>query len=412
MLTLNEAVDRVLAGHPRMPVERLPLALSYGRVLAEDVISPRSIPPWDNSAMDGYAVRATDVATQPVVLKVLETIPAGCMPTISVIEGTCSKIMTGAPMPDGADSVIIVEDSKVVGEDLVELSEISFAGKNVREKGNDVAFGSTVLSVGHYLDAAAVGMLSSLGVSTVSVYQRPIVAILSTGDEVVEVGNPLEQGQIYSSNNHTLAGLVAEAGGEPMDCGIAPDDPEGLRECLARCLRADLILTTGGVSMGDFDFVKEALQAHGSTLDFWKVAIKPGKPLAYGTIGGKPAFGLPGNPVSCMVNFYEFVRPVMRQMMGDGRGFLPVIKARLDVEIRKRQGRALFARLSLSQAEDGTFVASPLTNQSSGALTSMVVADGLGYLEPATGAAMVGETVSVQVLNWRWMERVSTGLND
>jgi molybdopterin molybdotransferase len=412
LLTLNEAVDRVLKGHSELPIERLPLALTYGRVLAEDVISPRSIPPWDNSAMDGYAVRSSDVTAQPVVLKVLETIPAGSMPTHSLIEGTCSKIMTGAPMPDGADSVIIVEDSRVVGDDLVELSEISFSGKNVREKGNDVAFGSTVLAVGHYLDAAAVGMLSSLGISAVSVYQKPIVAILSTGDEVVEVGNPLEEGQIYSSNNHTLAGLVAEAGGQPMDCGIAPDDPAGLQQCLARCLRADLILTTGGVSMGDFDFVKEALEAHGSSLDFWKVAIKPGKPLAYGTIGGKPAFGLPGNPVSCMVNFHEFVRPVMRRMMGDSRGFLPVIKARLDVKIKKRPGRALFARLTLGQASDGAIVASPLTNQSSGALTSMVVADGLGYLNVSAGTAEVGETISVQVLNWRWMERESTGLND
>jgi len=276
-----------------MPIERVPLALSYGRVLAEEVVSPRSIPPWDNSAMDGYAVLSSDLKTQPVVLSVLETIAAGAMPTRPVTKGTCSKIMTGAPMPEGADSVIIVEDSKDVGDGLVELSEVSFPGKNVREKGNDVAFGSTVLAVGHYLDAAAVGMLSSLGISTVSVYQRPIVAILSTGDEVVEVGNILEEGQIYSSNNHTLAGLVAEAGAEPLDCGIAPDDPDGLKRCLDRCLRADLILTTGGVSMGDFDFVREALQAHGSSLDFWKVAIKPGKPLAYGTIGGKPAFGLP-----------------------------------------------------------------------------------------------------------------------
>jgi molybdopterin molybdotransferase len=412
VLSLNEAVDRVLIGHKSLPIERLPLALSYGRVLAEDVISPRSIPPWDNSAMDGYAVRSVDVTTQPVVLKVLEVIPAGTMPTRSVTQGACSKIMTGAPMPEGADSVIIVEDAKVLADGMVELSEVSFAGKNVREKGNDVALGSTVLAVGHFLDAAAVGMLSSLGIAAVSVYQRPLVAILSTGDEVIEVGNPLEEGQIYSSNNHTLAGLVAEAGGEAMDCGIAPDDPEGLRDCLARCLRADLILTTGGVSMGDFDFVKEALEAHGSELDFWKVAIKPGKPLAYGKIGGKPAFGLPGNPVSCMVNFHEFVRPVLRRMMGDERGFLPVIEALLDVGIKKRPGRALFARLTLRQAGDGTIIASPLINQSSGALTSMVVADGLGYLEASAGSASVGDVVSVQVLNWRWMDRTSTGLKD
>ena len=412
MLSFNEAVGRVLKGHGPLPIERVPLAQAYGRVLAETIVSPRSIPPWDNSAMDGFAVRSADCQSQPVTLRILETIGAGSMPTVEVTEGCCSRIMTGAPMPAGADAVIIVEDSELVDEEKVKLSEVAFEGKNVRPKGNDVAFGSTVLEEGHRLDAAAVGMLSSLGIAAVSVRQRPVVAILSTGDEVVEVGVPLEDGQIYSSNNHTLFGLVAEAGGLPIDCGVAPDDPAGLQECLARCLRADLILTTGGVSMGDFDFVRDALEAHGSALDFWKVAIKPGKPLAFGSIGGRPAFGLPGNPVSCMVNFHEFVRPVLLKMAGDDAGFLPLLKARIDAPIRKRPGRALFARVALSRSSNGEIVASPISNQSSGALTSMVLADGLAYLPAGAGAAAEGDSLDVQVLRWSWANQRSTNLPD
>jgi molybdopterin molybdotransferase len=228
-----------------------------------------------------------------------------------------------------------------------------------------------------------------------------VVAILSTGDEIIEAGLPLGPGQIYSSNTHSLMGQVLEAGGIPLDCGNAPDDPEGLRVHLERCLVGDIIVTTGGVSVGDFDFVKEAYEAVGSALDFWKVCMKPGKPLAFGQIGGKPAFGLPGNPVSCMVNFTEFVRPVLQGMLGAAKPFLPVVDAVLDGTIRKKPGRALLCRVVL-HFEDGRICARPFDNQSSGALSSMVASDGLALLNVENEGLVAGDAVRVQVTRWDW----------
>ena len=256
-----------------------------------------------------------------------------------------------------------------------------------------------VLQRGRVLTPGAVGLISSLGFPSVLVAQRPRVAILSTGDEVVEPGWPVQPGQIYSSNTITLMGMVHEAGGVPIHAGIAPDDPEGLRAAFERCVRADLILTTGGVSVGDFDHVKDVL----GDLDFWKVAMKPGKPLAFGTISGVPCFGLPGNPVSCMVNFLQFVRPVIRKTLGDPRPHLPVVEAVLASDIRKRPGRAELSRVTLAHGPDG-FVASSTGTQSSGVLTSMVAADGLTLIGADEGTQTAGTTIRVQVLSWRFLD--------
>jgi molybdopterin molybdotransferase len=401
MLRLEEALERVLSAVRLMPEEEVPLSEAHGRILAVDVTSKIAIPPWDNSAMDGFAVCASDLATAPVQLTVLETIAAGTVGTQRVQPGSCSRIMTGAPMPMGADAVVMVEQTAMVESGRVEIQAPARSGQNVRYQGNDVPIGRIVLKAGRRLDPPAVGLLSSVGLATVSVRKQPVVAILSTGDEVIAAGEPLGPGQIYSSNTHSLMGMVLEAGGRPVDCGNAPDDPEALKSFLKKCLIGDIIVTTGGVSVGDFDFVKEAYAAFGSELDFWKVCIKPGKPLAYGQIGGKPAFGLPGNPVSCMVNFTQFVRPFLQGMLGVGRSFSPVVDAVLDAPIKKRPGRALLCRVSL-RFEAGKIVAQPFDNQSSGALTSMVSSDGLALFNVEAAGAEKGEIVRVQVSRWDW----------
>ncbi len=401
MLTVSEALARCLTAVTPMPWERISLDGAHGRVLAEDIASPLDIPPWDNSAMDGFAVRAEDTVGVPVRLEVLETVGAGDVPTRSIEKGTCSRIMTGAPMPEGADAVVMVEQTDGGPQDRVEIRVTATQGQNIRDRGNDVAREERILSRGTTLGPAEVGMLSALGLPSVSVAQRPVVAVLSTGDEVVEAGWPLGPGQIYSSNTHCLMGLVREAGGIPLDCGVAPDDPEGLRLALARCLRADLVLTTGGVSMGDFDHVKDAFQDEGASLDFWKVKVKPGKPLAFGSISGRPVFGLPGNPVSCMVNFLQFTRPVLRKMLGDPRPYLPVMTAELTGAISKRPGRVLLARVSLRR-EGERLLATPTATQSSGALSSMVLGDALTLLSVESGGVEAGDRVRVQVLRWGW----------
>jgi molybdopterin molybdotransferase len=292
----------------------------------------------------------------------------------------------------------------------IEIQAQVIQGQNVRYKGNDVPLGRIVLKAGRRLDPPAVGLLSSVGLAKVPVRKRPIVAILSTGDEVIQAGEPLGPGQIYSSNTHSLMGMVQEAGGIPLDCGNAPDDPAELKKYLERCLAGDIIVTTGGVSVGDFDYVKAAYAAFGSELDFWKVCIKPGKPLAFGKIGGKPAFGLPGNPVSCMVNFTQFVRPVLQGMLGVQTPFSPVVDAVLDAPIPKRPGRALLSRVSL-RFEAGQIRARPFDNQSSGALTSMVASDGLALLGVDSSGLGQGEAVRVQVSRWDWThgKRVNLG---
>jgi molybdopterin molybdotransferase len=398
MLTMVEALERVMSA-ARVPLgERVSLAEAHGRLLAEKLVCTRDVPPWNNSAMDGFAVRHQDV---PGRLRVLETIAAGAVPTHEVVEGTCSRIMTGAPMPAGADAVVMVEKTRTEGDHAV-LDSDAAIGQHVRPRGGDVAEGAVVLEPGRLMGPSELGMASSLGIPSVLVAQRPRVAILSTGDEVVEAGWPVHSGQIWSSNTHTLMALVREAGGEPIHCGIAPDHREGLEAALARCLRADLVLTTGGVSMGDYDIVRDVF----SDMAFWKVAIKPGKPLAFGELKAPsgasiPLFGLPGNPVSCMVNFLEFVRPVLRTMLGDPRPYLPVRTARLTARVGKRPGRVLLARVALSWDDEG-LVATPTATQSSGVLTTMMQADALTLIPLESGPLDAGDRVQVQILRWDW----------
>lgn len=393
MLTIEQALARVLAHIPPNGVERASLADAHGRVLAEDVVSPAELPPWPASAMDGFAVRALDV---PGELVVLETVAAGGVPRHRVMPGSATRIMTGAPVPDGADAVVMVEDSEATGPDRVRLSKVAMLGQHIRPQGSEVPLGAPVLSRGRTLGAGAIGALAAVGISSVLVAVRPTVGILSTGDELVEPGVPLGPGQIHSSNGHALAALVREAGAHPVDLGSIRDDPAALADAFRAALRCDVVVSTGGVSVGDYDHVKDVLGALGITMDFWRVAMKPGKPLAYGVLNGTPIFGLPGNPVSCMVNFYQFVRPVLRTMLGDPTPFLPVIEAELVGRSRRRPGRPEFIRVRLF-CELGVVRAEVAGHQGSAGVLSM--ADAHGFALVPEGATEIAGTLAVQVFD-------------
>ncbi len=402
MLTISEALTRVHAVIPELHVESVPLHQAYDRVLAADVVSPRDVPPFHNSAMDGYAVRAADTGPG-VELRLNEVIAAGSVGTMPVGPGTASAIMTGAPMPEGADAVVMVEKTDGSRAGCVCIEHTASVGDHIRPRGGDIAHGAVILRRGERLTAAAVGLVSSLGFPEVSVVRRPRVAVLSTGDEVVQPGEPLLPGQIYSSNNVALCGLVLEAGGEPIDLGNAPDDLDAIAKAIANgAEQADIVLTTGGVSVGAFDFVKEAFAAVGASMDFWKVCMKPGKPLAYGHATRSdgtvvPLFGLPGNPVSCMVNFLQFARPVVLAAQGVQDRFLPLVTARSRVDWPSKPGRARLQRVVLERDADGLWFRSTGT-QSSGVLTSMAHADGLLLLSVDSPGVVAGEAATVQLL--------------
>ena len=403
MLSVEAALARILARVPANGSERVDLLQAYDRVLAEDVHAPLELPPWPGSAMDGYAVRAADV---PGELRVLETVHAGRVPTVPVTPGTATRIMTGAPVPDGADAVVMVEDTVSgdvdgpEGTATVRVQVAIAAGTHIRPRGSEVARGSRVLERGRRLTGGALGVLAAVGVPSVRVALRPRVAILSTGDEIVEPGFPLGPGQIWSSNSYALAGLVQEAGGVPVVLGTVADDPASLERAFAAALQCDLVVSTGGVSVGDADHVKAVLARLGCEMDFWRVSMKPGKPLAFGVLDGTPILGLPGNPVSCMVNFLQFVRPVLRTMLGDPRPFLPVVEAEMAAPWRRKQaGRPELVRVRLERHE-GRVLARSAGGQGSAHLVGM--ADGHGFALLDADAKELSGTVRVQVFDPHW----------
>ena len=348
-------------------------------MLAEEIRSEREVPPFANSAMDGYAVRWDDIrdtnADQPVTLGVLEVIQAGAVPKQLVIPGTASKIMTGAVMPSGADTVVKVEDTEE-HDGRVWIKRSERPGNNVRGSGEDIQRGQLVLEKGRVLRPADIGLLASVGRSLVLVYQRPRVAILSTGNELAEIDDALRPGQIVNSNAYTLAAAVREAGGVPVPLAIARDTLEEIRTALAEAVRHDVVLSTGGVSVGDFDFVKQAMDELGMHRLFWQVAQRPGKPLTFGLLRERPYFGLPGNPVSALVCFYLYVRPALRRMTGHEKLFLPVLSATLGEDISKAKGLTEFVRCRITH-EHGHYIAHSTGSQSSGVLSSLSLGEGL-----------------------------------
>lgn len=400
MISVRQALDLVLEGLPRAGQESVPLEAAHGRVLAATVIAPRDVPPFRNSAMDGYAVRSADVAaasaTAPVELRVLETVGAGSVAGQSVRPGTAIRIMTGAPLPDGADAVVRVEDTAEV-DGVVGVRVAVAPAANVRDAGEDMRAGEGVLAAGRRLRPADIGLLASLGLPTVAVARRPRVAILATGDELVDVGQPLGPGQIVNSNAYTLAAAVEEAGGEPLRLGIARDRRDALRAAFAEAVTADVVLSTGGVSVGSFDYVREILAALGYRERFWKVAQKPGKPLTFGLCDTTPVFGLPGNPVSALLCFYLYVVPALRTMMGRAHVHLPSATATLMTPLRGPAGLTEFVRCSLHGPPDA-YEARSTGTQSSGALRSLSLGDGLIVAAPDGGALAAGTPVRVVLL--------------
>jgi molybdopterin molybdotransferase len=383
MLTVPEASARILEHIARLSVERVPLLDALGRVLAERVRAPMTLPAWDNSAMDGYAVRGSDIDTatpaSPVRLRVLETVAAGRFATQHVGTGEAIRIMTGAPLPKGADTVVRVEDTDG-GTTLVEVRDGRDARRNIRPRGEDFNEGDDLLDVGAPLGAAQLGVLASIGRASVNVYRRPRVAIMGSGDELVDVDEfheVLAGRKIISSNGYTLHALVRDAGGEPVNVGVASDTPASLREHLTRTTGCDLVLTSAGVSVGEFDYTREVIASLGADMKFWRVRMRPGAPLGFGVLGSTPWIGLPGNPVSAMVTFELFVRPVVRRMLGHTRLFRRPIPVVLEEPVSIGARLTHFLRAIVTTQDDGTVTARLTGPQGSGILTSMSRANAL-----------------------------------
>jgi molybdopterin molybdotransferase len=411
MIPVPEALELVLGAIKPLPPEKVSILEARGRVLAEDVAARRDLPPSDNSAMDGYAFRHADLAERGGRLHVVEAIAAGASGSRPLGPGEAVKIMTGAPIPAGVDSVVPVEDSRSDG-DWVEVVSDPGPRANIRPAGEDVRHGELVLPLGTLVRPAEVGMLASLGRSFVLVYQRPRVAVLATGDEIVDLDTPAEGAKIVNSNSYGVAAQVAETGGVPVVLGIGRDDPSGLAEMLDRAAAADVVVTTGGVSMGDYDYVRPVLADSGVAIQFWKVAMKPGKPLVFGLKGRVPFFGLPGNPVSAMVVFEQFVRPALRLLQGHRLLFRPVLEALLGDEagpVRTKAGRMDFVRCRVEQDGAGFRVTS-VKKQGSGILKTLVDANAL-MLVPVSGTgAAPGDRVLVQLYDDGFLDGADPGL--
>jgi len=385
MISADQALQIVLDNVVALGAERIPMVEALGRVLAENISSSRDIPGFDNSAMDGYAVRAADLAkasdASPVKLRVVETVGAGQMPARRVSAGEAVRTMTGAPIAEGADAIVAVERTRGTG-DLVEFLAPAENSAFIRARGEDLRLGELVMSAGKTLTPADLGMLASVNRAMVEVIRRPRVAIVATGDELVDVDQTPTGAQIVNSNAYALAGAIREVGAEAVILKVARDDAGEIRERLAEAMTFDVVLSTGGVSVGQFDHVKGALDELGMRQLFHGVAQKPGRPLKFGTAGYRPIFGLPGNPVSTLVCFYLYARPAILKMSGRGRVGLPRIDARCAVDIKISKDLTEFVRVKLERGADG-WLATPTGSQGSGILSSLSRADGL-LIGPST----------------------------
>ena len=405
---LHEAQKTVFEATKTLGLEKVSLLDAFGRVLGEDIIAARDNPPWDNSAMDGFAVRWEDIKqehaiTKPVALKVIEDVPAGTVATRTVGPGQAIRIMTGAPIPKGADTVVKVEETEP-SKDTVKIFKEVERGGNIRPQGEDVKKGDCIIAKGTQIRPAEAGMLAILAKSFVLVYQRPRVAILSTGDELADLDERFDDEKIINSNSYGTAAAVQEAGGIPILLGIAKDQPAALKEKISHGLNADILVLSGGVSMGDYDFTKAVFKDLGAEMNFWKLAIRPGQPLAFGKIQGKLAFGLPGNPVSSMVTFEQLVRPAMLKMGGHRSYGRPVVQAAFQEKFSKRTDRRHFLRGILSRENDVLTVRTT-GDQGSGILTSMVKANGLIDVPEEVERLNPGDIVNVQVLSGQFWVR-------
>lgn len=402
MIKITDARDRILNHIQTLGLERVPLQNARGRVLKEDIIATRQQPPWDNSAMDGYAVRAADVCgadEKPVDLQICEEIFAGDLPKIEVKAGQAARIFTGAPLPPGADAIIRQEDTERLSAREVRINISVDVGKDIRRAGEDQQIGDALLSQGKVIRAAEIGLLAGNRRTYVQVIRKPRVALLSTGDELCEPDMPGHGGQIVNTNVYALASQVEEAGGIPTILPIAADDRDALKAALEEALRADVLISSGGVSVGEHDFVKDVLESLGVEMNFWKIRMTPGKPVAFGLFRGKPVFGLPGNPVSSMVTFEVFVRPALRKMMGHRDIYRQCVKATLAHDAKKK-GLPHFLRVNLRHDGEG-WIASTTGAQGSGILRSMSLADALAFAPGTERFVKAGTEVHVMGLDGR-----------
>ena len=416
MIPIEEALEIILNNVSILEPEKKPILECLGQVLAEDVRSDITIPPLDNSAMDGYAVRWESIKgagkAHPAILKVIGEVAAGYITDKEVTPGTAIRIMTGAPVPAGADAVIQFEDTdeeerKAAGQSTDEIGVLRELqkGQNIREAGEYITSGSIVLVKGTALRPQEIGVLASMGYAQAIVIRRPVIAILATGDELVEVGQPLAPGKIYNSNTYSAAAQVIRYGGIPRILGIGADNRQALSGKIALAMDSDMLITSGGVSMGDYDIVKDILAEHGSIL-FQTVRMKPGKPLAFGVLEkqGKtvPHLALPGNPVSSMITFEQFARPAILKMLGKKNFAKPTVAAISESRIESIEKRRLFARFTrvVVRREDGKYYAQLTGPQGSGVLSSMTRANGLAILPENVDLIEPGETVCVQMIDW------------
>ena len=413
MIDVEDALSKILAVFRPLSIQETSILETNGMVLAEDIISEIDIPPLDNSAMDGYAVKYENVenasSKNPKKLKVVGTTAAGELPYSTLLNNESIRIMTGAPIPTGANAVVPFEktsdnfnnkNSSTTSE--VQILTSSFVGQNVRKAGQDVKNGEVVLKSGSVLHPSHIALIASVGKATVKVFRRPQVAILATGNEITKPGNKLEQGRIYDSNSYGIASAVTEAGGNPLIVGIAKDNFDSIEKKLNQCKDSDLVITSAGVSKGDFDMVKNVLSQNG-TIEFHSVRMKPGKPLAFGVLRQNkkliPLVGLPGNPVSALVAFEQFCRPAIRLMLG--HKFIPraTIKAILDDDIDNPDGRRIYAR-SLVYKKNDVYHVSLIGVQSSNILSAMGKANGLAICPENKTLVKAGEAVTVMMLYW------------
>jgi molybdopterin molybdotransferase len=394
VISVEEALARLLQPLQPLGAEQVALTDGLGRVLAEDVAARRTQPPFPASAMDGYAARAADVAQVPARLRVVGAVPAGQSYPGHVGPGEAVRIFTGAPVPEGADCIVIQEDTERDG-DFVEVREGAPAGRYVRPAGLDFREGDVLLRAGRALTARDIGLAAAMNRPWLSVRRRPRVAILPTGDEVVMPGDPVGPNQIVSSNGIALAAFVRASGGEPIMLGIAPDDASSLQDLAAGAAGADFLVTTGGASVGEHDLVKDALGASGLELDFWKIAMRPGKPLMVGKLRGTPMMGLPGNPVSSLVCALLFLRPALERLLGIDAAARAPLTARLAAPLAANDRRQDYLRARLARGPDGEIEATPFPRQDSSMMSLLAASDALVVRRPNAPPAAVGERVEI-----------------
>ncbi len=405
MLGTTEARDTILQHAAPLGVERVSLLDALGRVLADDVFAERRQPPWDNAAMDGFAVRAADVAsaspTTPVHLRVVETITAGQQTSRIVQSGEAARIMTGAPIPPGADAVVRIEDTQPHGPDGVHILTAVGVGRDIRRAGEDQEVGDRLVKAGTPLRPGEIGVIAGSPRAFITVYRRPVVAVVATGDELAEPDTTPNPAQIVNTSAYAIAAMVRDAGARPLVLPIARDDPASLDRTFQQAMDADVVVSIGGVSVGDRDMVKDRLEGLGVTMHFWKVRMTPGKPLAFGTAGRKLVFGLPGNPVSCMVSFELFVRPALLAMAGHTRVFRRTLRATMTAPVAKRKDYVHFLRVRL-QWDGNRWLATSVGAQGSGILRSMARGDALAVGPRDRERLEAGDEVWVIPLDDAW----------